>query len=279
MATVTGRIKEIKQPNGGYLRPSELQVTMIDDVNILHEKEKLTPQSIGKIVDYLTRFNCGYDSDNAFKYALKGARRAGMQEIADNLLSEIKGLDNNSIINACKLSYFDVWYRNPITLAIPEDYINQEPDNDTIENIRIMVNRCLSVLTKNRKVVNHGFEFCGISGTGCSDVVTAGDFDFRTISIDDNSTLMNERYVIWDIKVSKSRPKSSDILQLLMYWIMHGHYVFDKLKDSDIEDIMRNDTHIGIINPRLNEIYTYEMKNFPIEKIRDIEKNVICYKE
>ena len=261
MATVTGRIKEIKQPNGGYLRPSELQVTMIDDVNILHEKETLPAQSIGKIVDYLTRFNCGHDSNNAFKYALKGARRAGMQEIANNLLSEIKGLDNNSIINACKLSYFDVWYRNPITLAIPEDYIKQEPDNDTIENIRIMVNRCLNVLTKSRKVFDHGFEFGGIDGTGCSDVVTAGDFDFRTISMDDNHTLPNENYVIWDIKVSKTKPKSSDILQVLMYWIMHSHSVFDKLKDSDIETVMQSDTHIGIINPRLNV------------------KNVICYKE
>ena len=39
MASVTRRIDEIKQPRGGYIKPSEFQVTVMDDGIILNEEE------------------------------------------------------------------------------------------------------------------------------------------------------------------------------------------------------------------------------------------------
>lgn len=63
---------------------------------------------------------------------------------AEKLLNNIKGLDNNSISNACKLVGYDVCYRsNPLAYR-PVNDIN--PDEDTIKNIKIMVNRGIRFL-------------------------------------------------------------------------------------------------------------------------------------
>ena len=54
---------------------------------------------------------------------------------------EIKGLDNISIINACKMVTYDVWYRNPMVAMTARGAEDTNPDLETIENIKIMVER------------------------------------------------------------------------------------------------------------------------------------------
>ena len=67
MSSVTGRIKEIKQPRGGFIRPSEFEAIRLSDENILNEAENVHGSVIGMVVDYLTRFNMGTDVNEAFK--------------------------------------------------------------------------------------------------------------------------------------------------------------------------------------------------------------------
>lgn len=56
MASVTGRISAIKQPRGGYIKPSEFDAIIIDDGIVLNAEENVHGSVIGMAVDYLTRF-------------------------------------------------------------------------------------------------------------------------------------------------------------------------------------------------------------------------------
>ena len=53
MSSVTQRIKEIKQPRGGYIKPSQFKLQKIDDEKILNEQENVHASVIGMAVDYL----------------------------------------------------------------------------------------------------------------------------------------------------------------------------------------------------------------------------------
>ena len=67
MSSVTQRIKKIKQPRGGYIKPSQFKLQKIDDGKILNEQENIHASVIGMAVDYLTRFIMGTDIIEAFK--------------------------------------------------------------------------------------------------------------------------------------------------------------------------------------------------------------------
>ena len=55
MASVTQRIAEIKQPRGGYLKPSEFEKIIIND-GLQLGPENISPSTVGLAVDYLSRF-------------------------------------------------------------------------------------------------------------------------------------------------------------------------------------------------------------------------------
>ena len=71
MSSVTGRIKEIKQPYGGYIKPSQFEEIVYNDGKVLGE-ENVHASVIGMAVDYLTRFMMGAAIDEAFKISKKG---------------------------------------------------------------------------------------------------------------------------------------------------------------------------------------------------------------
>ena len=276
MASVTGRIKEIKQPRGGYIKVSAFDTIPMDDDVILNSEENISASVIGMAVDYLTRFVMGNDIKEAFKISLLGAKVAESYQknsitVANKLLKGIKGLDDNSIINACKLVTFDVWYRNINGALICKGYGEINPDKLTIENIKTLVNRSITFFEKYGPVLQDGFDFLpenadrslyekmlktGGSYGGDTVTVEAGDGDFLT---DDT---------LWDFKVSKSKPTNKHTLQLLMYWIMGKH---------SGKSIFNNITKLGIFNPRLNIVYLLDIKNISEDIIKAVEDNVICY--
>ena len=53
-----------------------------------------------------------------------------------------------------------------------------------------------------------------------------------------------------------------------MYWIMGQH---------SGRKIFKNISKIGIFNPRLNNIYIYDISKLSKDIISEIEKDVICY--
>lgn len=260
MSSVTGRIKEIKQPNGGYIKPSLFSITECEDDKLLFDAENIHSIVTGIAVDYLTRYIMNPEKKEiAFKISLMGAHNANRfiknsSNISLELLNNIVGLDDNSIINACKLVTFDVWLRNPASAAMAKGYKETNPDKETVNNIRIMVERSLEFWKKQGEIIADGFTF---EVDGYTKTVNSGDGDYLTAD------------TLWDFKVSKAKPTNKNTLQLMMYWIMGQH---------SGKQIYENISKIGIFNPRLNIEYLLNVADIPQDTINTIEQEVICYK-
>lgn len=248
MVSVMARIGKFKQPRGGYIKPKELSVLELEDGIDLHTEESIHPTLIGIAVDYLTRFTLGASVEEAFKISLRGARNVNELDYALDLISEITGLDDNSIENACKLVGFDVAFRNSLAAYTPVQSI--QPDHFTISNIRTMVNRTIAFAERYGPIVKDGFTFEG----GYNQIITTGDGDFLTET------------GLWDLKVSKSPPTNKHTLQLLVYYLLglrSIHEEFDSIKE------------LGIFNPRLNNVYVIQIKDIPSEIISEVANEVI----
>ncbi len=168
-------------------------------------------------------------------------------------IQNMEGIDDKSIINACLIVEYDVWERNEFAAMEMQEKDPVIPDQNTIENIRIMVQRSTSFFEQYGPVIKEGFTF---EPNGYSDVVVNGDGDFLT------------KDTVWDFKVSKNEPTKDHTLQLLMYYIMgkhSGNPIY-----SDVEKI-------GIFNPRLNKVYLYNMNDYPEKLYKEIERDIICY--
>lgn len=251
MVSVTQRIKQIKQPTGGYIRPKEFDVVNLNDIVELNPEENIHSSLVGLAVDYLTRYSMGTPLEDAFQISLWGATKIGEIDYAYQLLNQITGLDDKSITNACKLTGYDVCFRAGVMGYRPVQDI--APDPATISNIRTMVNRSVTFMKKYGPIVKDGFTFQG----GYTEIVTAGDGDFLT-----GDTL-------WDFKVSNKPPTNAHTLQLLMYYIMGQHSIHKEF---------RNVKKLGFFNPRLNEVYTLDVSSISPDIIRDVSSNVIGYK-
>lgn len=251
MSSVTQRINEIKQPRGGYIKPSSMEVIEMKKNEELYESENVAPSITGMVVDYMTRFLMTGDKKEAFSISIRGAEIARAN--AEKYLKHIKKLDEKSIVNACKLVTFDVWYRNTMNAMYAKGPEETNPDKKTIDNIRIMIERSLEFWKLYGSIIKDGFTF---EPHGYTNVVNTGDGDYLTVD------------TLWDFKVSKAKPTNKHTLQLLMYWIMGQH---------SGQEIFKEIKYIGIFNPRLNTVYKLSLNSIPNEVIRRIEDEVICY--
>lgn len=258
MSSVTARIKAVKQPRGGYIKPSMFESIQFDDENVLFSNENVHASIVGMVVDYMTRFLMTSDVNDAFSISRQGAANAehfgvkGSVVEVDMYLSNIKGLDDISIINACKAVTFDVWMRNPIMAISAKRACDTNADVTTIANIRTMIQRGLTFWNKYGPITVDGFTF----EHGYTDTVDSGDGDFLTAD------------TLWDYKVSKTGLKNTHTLQLLMYYIMGKH---------SCKPEFDNITKIGVFNPRLNIAYVLDVKKIPSDVITVVEHDVIGY--
>ena len=256
MSSVTERIKQVKQPRGGYVKPSQLHKTVLDDGKTLHMSDSVHASITGMAVDYLSRLMRGSSVDEAFHISMMGAERAemlgmrGAKRECAGYLSKVKGLDNQSIICACKACAFDVWFRNPIAAMMAKTPADTMPDNNAVEDIRTLVERSLTFFNTYGPVTEDGFTF---EPNGYTSVVDSGDGDFLT-----NDTL-------WDFKTSKAAPTSKHTLQILMYYVMG--------KKSG-KAMFKNIQNVGIFNPILNAVYLLPVSSVPVDVMDTIEHDV-----
>jgi hypothetical protein len=237
-SSVTKRIKQVKQPRGGYINPKTLMTRSLGDgMDTLNMDENVHVSLVGM-------------AKEAFKISLFGATIAGELNKALELLEGVDGLSDNSIVRAMKLTGYDVCFRASMLDYRPVDDI--EPDRNTIENVRAMVLRSKKFFDEYGPKVLDGFTFKG----GYTNVVTSGDGDFTT------------KDTLWDFKVSKLPYKKEHTLQLLMYWRMGLHSVHPEF---------RTIKYLGIFNPRLNTVSRIAVKDIPIEVIQKVEVEVIGY--
>ena len=277
--SVTRAVKATKQPRGGYLNPKKMAVVQLDDGKILADAENIYAGTVGTAVDYLSRYVTSGDAEAAFHISLLGAQGVGQEAQARRLLARLdKDLSDVCVTAACQLVGYDVVYRAG-ALVKPVDEIL--PDCVTIENIRVMVIRAVTFFEQYGPVLADGFEFgwrdpnCSFPQGGYTLKVASGDGDFLTDGI------------LWDFKVSKNPLMKDHTLQLLMYAVMaivaHGRYMSLKNAGQLSGEVPAYIEHgfdairkIGIFNPRLNQVYTYDLAS-DISLLVTIGQEVIGY--
>lgn len=251
MYSVTQRIKMIQQPRGGYI-----PLSIFDEIQFWDEKEIFEVTSgvkaiQGMAVDYLTRLMLGQSKALAFRSSLAGAQLVAEDDQANTLLQNITGLDERSIICACKLVGYDVAYRRGPSEFSSIDF--QNISSELVSNIYTMVNRSLSFFRKYGPVTMCGFTMDG----GYNDIISCGDGDYLT------------RNALLDFKTSTSGLNTKQTLQLAIYYIMGRHSVYPEFKSV---------TKLGVYNPLLNKAYFSDIKNIPTSIWADISRDVIGYK-
>lgn len=254
LLSATKRIDRVKQPRGGYLRPRDFEATMLSGGGIdrLHPNENVGPALVGSAVDYLTRVMTGDDLYEAFSVSRAGARKVDKMPLFGELISQVNDLDDNKSIRAAvKLTGFDAAFRAGVRAYRPVEEI--EPDEETIENVREMVERSLRFFDEYGPKVLDGLTFEG-GYTGC---VAYGDGDFLTED------------TLWDFKVSKGKLQTKHTLQLLMYWRMGLH--------SNYSESYENIEYLGVYNPRQNIVYRFPINEISPETIEEVETEVIGY--
>lgn len=250
MTSVTQRIKQIKQPRGGYLPVKAFTVTTLDDGQGLNAEESIVASLVGTAVDYLSRFMDGTAVEEAFEISLLGARAMRMEAKAFGLLDDVKGLDDLSITMACQLVGFDSAFRaGPLFYRPVESIV---PDQATIANIRIMVERSLNFFKAFGPVTADGFTMEG----AYTATITTGDGDFLT------------KDTLWDFKVTTSKPNKDHTLQLLIYYLMGRRSIHPEFQTIE---------NLGIFNPRQNTIYQLPISDISDEVIKEVETVVIGY--
>lgn len=254
MYTVTKRANEYKQPRGGFLPISSFEKIKLDD-GIELKEENISPGIIGTVVDYMVRFLNSYDAEESFSIPLRGAKILDKEKEANALLKKITGLNDESIIFACKIVAFDSVARAGIMAYRPFEEIN--PDKSTIFNLKTMIKRCQVFLEKYGPIIEDNIVFLG----GYTETVVTGDADFIT------------KDTIWDLKVTKNPIKISHTLQVLMYYLM-GCRAIKLNAEYDFKNSIKN---IGIYNPRLNEVYIKRIKDIDKNIIKEVENQVIGY--
>lgn len=250
-ATVTQRIAAVKQPTGGYLRVRDMIATRWQDAEALpSDLENTSSVIVGLGVDYLSRFLMGAPAYEAFAISLLGARVVGSSAAAQRMLDRVTGLDDQSILAACRLAGYDSAYRAGRQAFRPVGQIN--PNTATRGHIREMVNRTLGFFSDNGPVTLSGF---GLDG-GYTAAVGVGDGDYVTTD------------TLWDCKVSKNPPTSKNTLQLLMYWQMGLRSIHPQF---------RSITRLGIWNPRLGMAWIAETSTIPEDVVSAVCEYVIGY--
>ncbi len=251
MASVTGRINQIKQPRGGYLPPKHFEKIILPSENALYADESVAPGIVGTVVDYLSRFLMSNDKRDAFSIPLKGAKNLNMLTTAYQLLENVKGRDKTSIISACKLAGFDVAYRKGPLYYKPIEQI--EPDAYTIFNIREMINRSEGFFKNYGPLTMDGFTLDG----AYTDFITVADGDFITYD------------TLWDFKVSKSPLKKEHTLQILVYYLMGIR--------SNNQDVFKDIHYLGLFNPRQNTVQYIAVNDIKADVFKTVEREVIGY--
>lgn len=273
--TVSQACRIVSQPRGGYIKLSDFEELSFDDEMTLYNTENISPNLVGMTVDYLTRFSIGIPLSTAFLSSIRGAYNMGIDvfKASAKLGKNIKGLDDQSIINACKLAAFDEAYRNPryANDALSIDQIN--PDPITVSNIRVLVLRSISFWKQYGPVVETGFTFespeqkkQGFRDKSSLDAYISGGYTYA-VANGEGDYLTKD--TLWDYKVSKSKPKTRDTLQILMYWIMGKH---------SGQDVYKGINHVGIYNPRLNMAYLLDITKVSDDVIHIIERDIFGYK-
>lgn len=249
--TVTQRIRMIQQPAGGYIPVSAMSIKQYRDKFSLNSKENISANYVGLAVDYLTRFRVTGNVKEVFDIPILGAKILfhyyGMRKEFMHCVELLESVKAGDISLAVQLTAYDDIYRAGII-----DLPTLLPDEATIENIKIMVNRGVSFL-KRFSEIKTGLTFEG----GYTNIVVNGDCDYVT----DNSLI--------DFKVLRGNVTNNHTLQILMYYLIGLH----SIHSSEFQKVK----WLALFNPRKNVVYYINVRRIPEVVIDEVSRKVIGY--
>lgn len=224
------------------------------DENQLNNEELVYSGIVGSAVDYLSRMMITGDKSKAFEISMLFKKLpffanhtdSWVCNHADTLLEKITGLDDLSIIRACNLVCFDLIIRtnyadflkgyNQCANLPPEDY------KSTVENIRVMVQRCIEYFK------------------GCTPVTETG-FCVRYESLKGDGDFLTKNEMC-DLKTGRQKSSLKDKRQVLLYWFAGLH--------TEGLDFSKIDT-LSIFNPRLNMAWKLKVSQLSEELLDDLD--------
>lgn len=256
--SVTQRIKTISQPKGGYVPCQLFNVQTYEDYYEIFDIRSDLSSIQGLAVDYLTRYMMTKDKLTAFNIPIAGAKKIDAayennvetNKISD-LLKQVNGLDDKSIVAVCKIVCYDSAFRKGI--GAYKDFETVEFSDELFHNIPILVNRCISFFKSIGGTISTELTFEG----GYTNMVSSGDGDYLSSDM------------IIDMKVSKNEISTKWSLQLLMYYLMGLHSVHDEYKQV---------RYLCIFNPIKNSSYICDVENISDESKYKVSHDVIGYK-
>ena len=256
--SVTARIREITQPLRGYVSTKWFREYYYNDGKQITSLETGLESIQGLAVDYLLRFMTGSSKEDSFNIPILGAREIDKVMGNNNeflrltsYLERIIGLDDKSIIAACKLTGYDSACRRGVKTFVDIDTI--KPTKRVINNVRLMVQRGISFFEKNGPIVLSGFDFEG----AYTKIISSGDGDYLTTD------------TLWDLKCTNKSINKDYSLQLLIYYLMGYHSVHPEFK---------NIKKLGIFNPLQNSSYVVSIADIPSDVLYRVSNEVIGYK-
>lgn len=220
----------------------------------------INPMQLGVLVDYLTRLMLTCNVKESFDIPLQGLtvletidsfgeREAYIEEIKQMLDNMEVKLSDQTIQQASQLLPLDSLFRSGRMGVAPEIGV------ETANWIRLLVNNSLHQLNL---LNNYGDAGDILTETifpgGYTEVVDKGDGDYMT------------KPALIDMKVSKYQPRKKYWQQLLTYYELGLH--------SDFNLAYQALDTLAIVNPRLNQLFTYSLADVNQEALKELAKNM-----
>ena len=225
----------------------------------MNNEESISLSLMNSTVGYMSKFlyftNNGETIDSALMKAFKPAFRGidimliysnicGEESdiFRNHIMKDITGLNPPSLIAACKLASYDIWLNKKFNTVIDHDLDSINLNEETLENLRIMIIRSLNFFDKYGPITEYDF------------TSKTGGMSFLT------------KDTIWDFNVYKDDISSKDALQLLTYYLMVKHS----------KEVFKDVKKLGFFNPRKGVVYTLKIARIPKKMINYISKEILC---
>lgn len=250
---IAKRIKEVKQPHGGYLRPRDLETIVLGGgLEELGGGENAPRELVAAAVDHLGRFVSGDKAVDSFLPSMLCARALGNERRASLLMNGIRGLDDVSIENALLLSGLGEC-RAPRDGSCECETENAwKPNAVTVVNARIMTRRTQRMLSDFGGRVLDCFTFDG----GYTETVCGGTGDLTTPD------------TLWLLAESAAPISTAQTLRLLMCWRMGVHSHHDRLRRIE---------YLALFNARKNTVSRVHVASIPQTVASEVDRYVIGY--
>lgn len=304
--SVTQRIKEIRQPRGGYIKRTDMTDTSLGEGENSLNPENIHSSLVGLAVDYLTRIATGTCPEEVFTVAQGGAAL---------LIEERYGSDGEFIFGCLKQAYLRSYEKNdsmdldafkvqfhkfikPISdetfqklARMAENFakmlVSVKGLDDTsivlavkissldvcfragVERYKPMeeINPDKATIENIRVMVERSMRFLDLYGPKTLDGFTFIGGYTGTVSYGDGDFLTGD--TLWDFKVSRKPVNKDWTMQIMMYWRMG-------LRTTQPE--FKTIKYLGIFNPRKNEVSRIAVDDIPSDVIDIVDYDVIGYK-